>query len=108
MTAQAPTKQQMKRQKRVRSKRPMVRAVIPSDPIERQSTTYMCELAKIPGGREFLATARFALKQRRLELLQQIEQIDEADAVLQKNLFWMIRARARSKQLRAKIMRARP
>jgi hypothetical protein len=107
MTAQALTKQQMKQQKRRRG-RPMVRAVIPSDPIERQSTAYMCQLAKIPAGQDFVASMRFALKQRRLELLQQIEQIDEADAVLQKNLFWMIRARARSKQVREKIMRARP
>lgn len=104
MTAQARTKQQMKN----RAARPMVRAVVPSDPIERQPTSYMCQLAKIPAGREFSAAARFALKQRRLELLQQIEQIDEADAVLQKNLFWMIRARARSKQVREKMARTRP
>ncbi|RYD66681.1 MAG: hypothetical protein EOP83_04405, partial [Verrucomicrobiaceae bacterium] len=61
----------------------MIRAVVPDDPIRRQPTWFMCRLASIQSSREHMARARFALKERRLELLQQIAEIDAADARLQ-------------------------
>lgn len=57
-------------------------------------TRILCQHASVPGSREFLAQARLAIKERRAELQQELALLDQAEAQLQKNIFFRIRMRA--------------
>jgi hypothetical protein len=69
-----------------------VRRVQLDDPrLDKQPTWWLCRLASIHGSRTHLAGVRYALKQRRVELLAELAEIEQADQRLQQCLFFDIR-----------------